>query len=427
LAFLSPRLAFGQSAPPSASIGTEKEEALVLNPFIVDTSRDRGYDTNNTLSGTRLNTPSKYVGAAITDVSLALMADLGLTNMQDVINFTPNASSYFGGGINTDTNGNGALATTPGASGAIYYVRGLTVTTVGRDFLNFRIPDDAYNLERLSFTRGPNAVLFGIGNPGGIANSVSKRATMGESYQVGVRFDTNGSQRMNFDVNRVILKKKLAIRIAMLTEDAKTNRKPSDRKADRLYGAMRFDPTPSTTILVNGEQGRLNSLVVRPWPASDGISVWQASGSQEIPSNLANGGVTYAQFSGGNSVPPGMPSVAANTAQAAAAGYEYMANRARPTIVDNSSGYASIPPLNGNGLLNTIRPTLKNGERNQTLLDSPIPYTANVLGYGNHLVQNFGNFTININQRIGQSFFLQGTFNRQQTNYLESAGFSVRG
>jgi hypothetical protein len=86
------------TAPVSATV----DEAVMLSPFQVSTSKDQGYEASETLSGTRLSTPNKFVGAAITDVTPALMQDLALTNMQDLINFVPNSASYFGGGIGGD-------------------------------------------------------------------------------------------------------------------------------------------------------------------------------------------------------------------------------------------------------------------------------------------------------------------------------------
>jgi hypothetical protein len=82
---LSPGLALAQSTPATA------EPAVELSPFIVDTSKNVGYDAANTLSGSRLSTPSKYVGAAIAEITSALMADLALTNVQDLIDYAPNS------------------------------------------------------------------------------------------------------------------------------------------------------------------------------------------------------------------------------------------------------------------------------------------------------------------------------------------------
>ncbi len=99
----------GTSARTSQNISAAADGVVELSPFVVDTSKNSGYDSANTLSGSRLSTPSKYVGAAVAEITGALMQDLALTNVLDLIDFAPNSSAYNGGGINADTSGNQAL------------------------------------------------------------------------------------------------------------------------------------------------------------------------------------------------------------------------------------------------------------------------------------------------------------------------------
>src|SRR5688572_22690492 len=59
----------GQTAAPDAAQATSaaaKEEVVTLSPFQVETSRDIGYQAQNTLSGSRLNTPLKDTAAPVT-------------------------------------------------------------------------------------------------------------------------------------------------------------------------------------------------------------------------------------------------------------------------------------------------------------------------------------------------------------------------
>ncbi|MSU48067.1 MAG: hypothetical protein EXS37_03090 [Opitutus sp.] len=396
-----------QSAPalrPSQTTSGAADAVVELSPFVVDTSKDQGYDAANTLSGSRLSTPSKYVGAAVAEITLTLMQDLSLTNVQDLIDYAPNSSSYNGGGLNSDPQGNNGLF------GPNYSVRGLLVTSVSRDFINTRAADDAYNSEQFSFTRGPNSILFGIGNPGGIMNSISKRAKFIDSYQLSLRADTNESVRASIDLNRVLWKDRASLRVAAVKDESHTNRKPSDRVANRLYGALTLKPFASTTVRVNAEHGRLNSLNVRPWAAADGISAWVAAGSPEIPANLDGGRATYANLPAD---PAGQPTRAANLAVLAAAGFEVQNPSPLAMLIDNST--TPLPYLTQMSFITTGRPTLAGGDRVPTLLNSPIPYTANVLGYGNSLVQGLASHTLALEQKIGTNLFVEAVFNRQRT------------
>ncbi|WP_414663338.1 TonB-dependent receptor plug domain-containing protein [Horticoccus sp. 23ND18S-11] len=394
-------------------------DVIALSPFEVSTSKDRGYEAGETLSGTRLSTPSRFVGAAVTDVTAALIQDLALTNMQDLINFVPNSASYFGGGLSGDSTGNNSLF------GISYYVRGNLVTSASRDFIKYRVYEDAYNVERFSFARGPNSILFGIGDPAGIVNSVSKRAQYRDANNVGFRFDTNDSSRATFDLNKQVVAKRLAVRIAGLHENRETDRKPSDRKSDRIYGALTANPFRSTTVRASAEKGHYDALNVRPWPAADGLTPWIQAGRQEIPAQLRNGAVNNAT---GTPATPGAvygvgPS-APGVVGAAPSGYLGLLGSAGFAVPRNFpyagltfGGSVALPisPLNMNGLIYPIRPFQygATGERSPTLLNAPIPYTANVLGHGNRLVQDFDNHLVSVEQSIGRDLFIEAVYSRQ--------------
>ena len=405
-----------QTAAPSSST---TEEAVMLSPFQVSTSKDQGYEASETLSGTRLSTPNKFVGAAITDVTPALMQDLALTNMQDLINFVPNSASYFGGGIGGDSTGNNALF------GISYYVRGNLVSSASRDFIKYRVYEDAYNVERFSFSRGPNSILFGIGDPAGIANSVSKRAQYKNSYGATFRFDSNDSARGTFDLNRQLIPQRLAVRVAGLHENRETDRKPSDRKSDRIYGALTANPFRATTLRLTTEKGHYDALNVRPWPAADGLTPWIQAGRQEIPTPFLNGAVNNATGTpsanlGTAPQPPGiLPTPAPASGPRgilAAAGFDITRNFPYAGLTFSGSG-AALPtaPINMNGLIYPIKPFQfgTTGERNPTLLNAPIPYKANVLGYGNRVVQDFDNRMITLEQAIGRDLFVELLYSRQ--------------
>ena len=114
-------LIIGGSAPliaqttpvvPSGYIAPAKQdEAIVLSPFTVSTSKDLGYDTQETLSGTRLKTPNKFVGAAISELNQQFMQDLAILSVKDVIDFTANAVAYDNGrmGSSSDQTTNAAI------------------------------------------------------------------------------------------------------------------------------------------------------------------------------------------------------------------------------------------------------------------------------------------------------------------------------
>ena len=56
-----------RTSPPAASL--EEESVTELSPFVVTSESDSGYAATNTLAGTRLNTPIKDIGTAISVVT----------------------------------------------------------------------------------------------------------------------------------------------------------------------------------------------------------------------------------------------------------------------------------------------------------------------------------------------------------------------
>src|SRR2546430_1755207 len=117
------------------------------------------------------------------------------------------------------------------------------------DFFESSMPSDGYNIDRLTIARGPNAVLFGLGSPSGIVDSTLKRGLLNRNLAaVQLQITSDNSKRGSFDLNRVILKDRLALRFDGMTDEGITHIKPNLDRQTRLYGAITAKPLASTTI-----------------------------------------------------------------------------------------------------------------------------------------------------------------------------------
>jgi len=401
------------SARDAGSVSNES--AVILSPFLVSTDEDRGYFSASTLSGTRLDTPAKFIAASISEVNKALMVDLGQFNMMELVDFTTNAVAYDNSrtGSFSDGGQNGSFTSPFQAQ-----IRGAQISSTSRDFFVTRVPDDGYNTDRVSVNRGPNSILFGIGSPFGIVNSVSNWATMKNSYQIATRFDNWDSRRASFRLNQQIIPEKIAVHLAALHEDRSVNLKPSNRVSDRVYGAVTIKPFKKTVIRGAFEHGLIDNISARAQPVEDGLSAWIAAGRKELPPELQNGGARFATF---------LTTTPALTAQQPALntlldtlGFQMgsAGNNQKPTIILNSK--SPMPWMSSLGV-----PVTKYSQgvgiaksQNQTLVDSPIPYTANTLGKNSGFRQHFQNHTIIVDQNLGENLFVEAIFNRQNSNYL---------
>ena len=94
-------------------------------------------------------------------ITSEMMRDMGATSFYDVVDFLPSTFSY--GSNEGDGNANGLRTGSP------FVVRGYRSDSLSTNFFTANFPVDSYNTDRMTFTRGPNAILFGVGTAAGVA------------------------------------------------------------------------------------------------------------------------------------------------------------------------------------------------------------------------------------------------------------------
>ncbi len=282
----------------------EEETIFELSPFTVQEDEAQGYQALSTLAGTRIKTPLRDVGAAISVITPEFMEDTGATD----------AGTLFSYGLNievTGEQGNYAGGTSldveranPQTAGQ--RIRGLAAASITRGFFLTDIPFDSYNTTRITINRGPNSLLFGVGSPGGIINNSVKQATTGATFgEVEIRIGESGSHRQTFDYNTVLIKDRLAVRIAALNENLEFYQRPAYEDDQRIHLAWEAivlenensDIFGKTIFRGNYESGGFEGTPVNVIPPRDGFSDWfevqvdrsiEAITGQELPSWVDN-------------------------------------------------------------------------------------------------------------------------------------------
>src|SRR5690349_16170225 len=84
--------------PPAAAKPADAEPIETLSPFVVQTSRDTGYQATSTLAGTRLNTPVKDLAASISIYTKDFIEDVGATSSSDLLIFATGTDAAGAGG-----------------------------------------------------------------------------------------------------------------------------------------------------------------------------------------------------------------------------------------------------------------------------------------------------------------------------------------
>jgi len=265
---LAVALTLGIAGAESQLFGQDSsDEVFELSPFSVDASGDQGYYATETLSGTQLRTDMRSLANPVTVLTEEMMRDIGAVNYEEAVEYLPSTVAF--AGDDRDFDGNTARTGTP------YVSRGFRVTTLTQDFLSTGIRQDSFNTERLTQSRGPNSLLFGLGSVGGAINSGSKRARFNrDSKEFELRFDEHGSTRYVVDLNKILIEDKLGLRLAMLYDDKRTHRDLQYRRRKSIYANLTYKPYNKTTIHLNGEWGRIDDLNPRQYLPKDRYTAW---------------------------------------------------------------------------------------------------------------------------------------------------------
>ncbi|HVU31862.1 MAG TPA: TonB-dependent receptor [Opitutaceae bacterium] len=237
--------ALAQTAPTYATTASsaDSDEAVVLSPFEVHAGNDHGYTAVDTLAGGRTNAPLAETPAAISELTRQFLDDISATNLREISEWGVNATANYGAGTSNPLD-------------YTVNLRSLSGGFPSRNYFVWYINSDSYATERLEYARGPNGVLFGDGNVGGIVTVFTKRARFDRPLTtVSLRTDNYGSHRFTADYNQP-LNDKVALRLNLLSEDYQNWRddNPFKNEGAHLAGTIRL--TPNTQFRFEGEYGR---------------------------------------------------------------------------------------------------------------------------------------------------------------------------
>jgi iron complex outermembrane receptor protein len=260
-----------QPLPATQAPSSAPEETVVLSPFVVNSSKDVGYVATNTLAGSRLNTPLADTPASISVFTPEFLADIDASDMMKAIDYSVNfqENRTNAGGNPQQENDINVQARGLGGGGGF--------RQASRNYFTWFLNSDSYNTESLTFSRGPNSILFGLGDPGGIVNTSTLQPKFTNRSKAVFRFDENGSVRVSVDVDMRI-SDKIGLRFAGLAENGKTWRELAYKDQLRAYLAGAWRLTPKTTLRFDGEYADVKQLRSLPFTARDRFGGWVTAG-----------------------------------------------------------------------------------------------------------------------------------------------------
>ncbi len=270
-AVLTLGIAGAQSQLPAQE--NDEEEVFELSPFEVGASQDIGYLAANTLNGTRLRTNLFETPTAISVLTDELLTDINAQSSEDYLRFLPNADYEPAATAGNQRNQH---------SDVDIKMRGFAGAKLTRDYFAYpNVNSDRFNIERIEGSRGPNAVLYGIGGPAGVVNTSSKRALLNSDQKsFALNVGSYDKIRGEFDMAFPIIKDELALRVNGMYEDRDGWAEFEYREQEGLALASTYRPFQKTTLRVGWEgldqtQNRLFNFL----PFDGGGTTWQAKGA----------------------------------------------------------------------------------------------------------------------------------------------------
>ncbi|MDQ8198601.1 TonB-dependent receptor plug domain-containing protein [Pelagicoccus enzymogenes] len=274
---------------------SEDEEIFELSPFTVTSDGDDGYRATSTTAGSRLNTQLKDVAASVSVLTDAFMDDLGAIDVATALSMVAGVETDVTSDVTAINLGSGYLGgdfNNVNASEGTIRVRGLGSATNAANYLEAFGPLDRYNMERVEFLRGANALLFGLGEPGGVVNYTTKKAFMAkDKNEVEFQLDNFGTRRLKVDFSRALIEDKLAVRFAGVANDRRYRVKTAGETDNRAYFTIGYKPFESTRLDAYVEDVHLQGRRPNYRLPQDNTSAWLREYNRAHADAAANGGL----------------------------------------------------------------------------------------------------------------------------------------
>jgi iron complex outermembrane receptor protein len=252
LAALSSAVLSAQTTPSSEAAAAD--EVVRLDPFTVGAGSDEGYAAKSSASGLGFVVDIAKLPLTVNTLTPALLDDLGVVKIEDALR-------YVSGVANSDRT----------SKTESYVLRGFSTGANLRNGEIFRVPTDMAVIDRVEVLKGPASIIYGVADPAGVVNSVTKKASLKRAASTSLLWDEYGSVRAVLDVNQPLIMRddlRLAGRL-VLAQGREGFPRPYEFR-DRTIIAPNFRMEVGQNTLIDldlhrtKEDGRLNRIQI-PW------------------------------------------------------------------------------------------------------------------------------------------------------------------
>jgi outer membrane receptor protein involved in Fe transport len=279
--------------PVDAPQTAGSEPTVVLSPFTVSSDKDNGYAATNALSGSRVDTAIKDLPIPVQVITSEQISDMGATDLRKALGYVAgiqthsqndleNAGATFGsvygpGGVNNPE------GVTSNINQVQIKVRGFITNNTLRDGFLRGNWTDSVNIDRIEVVMGPNALLYGTGNFGGVVDYLAKQPMDTPSGEITASYGSYSFARTTLESTGPVSKSAhIDYRLSGSWESSETNIDFQKNSHFFISPSFTWKPTPSTEILVDTEYGesKQNGYSFRALRAAQGNSATPINNDQ---------------------------------------------------------------------------------------------------------------------------------------------------
>ena len=260
-----------------------------MDAFRVDAEDTKGYAAFNTVSGTGMNMPLKNVPMTINIMTSEFLSDV-LTASTFKEAFQYNSSMTQSGRYGANT------------KGSLFSIRGFSAQYNLLDGVEAGPFIDPMLIDRIEVVKGPNTI-YGQSDPGGVINTISKRALDVNAVETSIRAGDMGRLEGTLDMSTRTADKRLGLR-ALVRVDKSDGFRTADGDATKfggLIGDFKVDDTTALDFYLTRRE--FNGIPVERGVFSFQVRPTDLNGDGVIDSTRVNGVVETAARYNNNFLP----------------------------------------------------------------------------------------------------------------------------
>ncbi|BCA56571.1 Ferrichrome-iron receptor [Nitrospira sp. KM1] len=270
------------AAEGGASAATANQKPVKVPEILVKEVRERDTDTKSYVAdeastAMRTDTPIRDTPQSIQVITRKVIEEQRAIRLDDVLQ---NVSGIFSAALSNDVNDG-------------FFIRGFAVSN--NQFVRNGLIDpfsalnasDPYNIQRLEVLKGPSSVLYGIGDPGGVINIITRKPLPDATYSANVILGNFNLYRSELDATGPLnASKTLLYRMTVVGQKAGSYMDFANRDVVGITPAMTWIAGSRTTLTIEGEYFKRWTQRVSGLPA-EGTVLPNINGP--LPRNLFTG------------------------------------------------------------------------------------------------------------------------------------------